>query len=85
MSKPISTKIILAAKAGDSEALAAIARHYAPYITALSKRPFHDEYGSYYDLVDEEIRHQIESRLLYQIVYSFDPYRIPEGEQMPED
>lgn len=85
MFKPITAKVILAAKAGDCEALAAIAQHYAAYIATLSKRPFYDEYGSRYDLVDEELRHQIESKLLYQIVYSFDPYRIPDDEGMPDD
>lgn len=85
MSKPITAKVILAATAGDNKALATIAQHYAAYIATLSKRPFYDEYGSRYDLVDEELRHQIEARLLYQIVYSFDPYRIPVGEQMPQD
>lgn len=85
MSKHITAEVILAAKAGDCEALASIAQHYASYIATLSKRPFYDEYGSRYDLVDEELRHQIESRLLYQIVYSFDPYRIPEGEQILQD
>lgn len=85
MSKPISANVILSAKTRDSAALASIAQHYAPYITNLSKRPFYDEYGNRYDLVDEELRHQIESRLLYQIVYSFDPYRIPDGEELPKD
>lgn len=85
MTNPITIKTILAAKAGESAALEAIARYYAPYIANLSKRPFYDEYGSRYDLIDDDIRHHIESRLLFQIVYSFDPKKLPDGEILQED
>lgn len=85
MSKQITAKIILAAKSGDSDALAFVARYFQPYITKLSIRPFYDEYGKRYDLVDEEIRKHIVSRLMFQIVYHFDPYKLPSGEERPKD
>ena len=80
MPELVPLKTILAAKTGDSEALAEIVQHYALYIASFSKRPFYDEYGKQYDIVDEEIRQQIESKLMLQIVYKFDPEKLPEGE-----
>ena len=77
MSNRISYQTILAAKAGDSEAISSILRHYAAYISAHSKRPFFDEYGNKYELVDEEIRQRIEAKLIYQIINRFDPYLRP--------
>ena len=84
MSNPISYETIHAAKTGNSDALASIIRYYGPYIAAFSKRPFYDEYGNRFDLVDEEIRHHIESRLMCQIVYKFNPSKIPDGEDLQE-
>lgn len=82
MPKLIPLQTILAAKSGDSEALAEILRHYAPYIASFAKRPFYDEYGNQYDIIDEEIRQQIESKLMLQIVYKFNPEKLPEGESI---
>lgn len=80
MTNHIPYNTILAARAGESDALAAIIRHYTPYIVSFSKRPFYDEYGNRYELVDEEIRKRIENRLMFQIVYKFDPAQLPKGE-----
>lgn len=85
MPKPITPEIVLSASSGDSEALATVAQYFKSYITRVSTRPFYDEYGQRYDLVDEELRKHIESRLLFQIVYSFDPYRVLGGEETPKD
>lgn len=85
MPNPFPYQTVLAAKNGDNEALAAILRHYASYIASLSKRPFYDEYGNQYAFVDEEIRHHIESRLMYQIVYKFNPSKLPNGETLQKD
>lgn len=85
MPKPrITAELVLAAKSGDSDALAAVARFFETYIAKASTRPFYDEYGKRYDLVDEEIRKHIESRLLLQIVYGFDPNRVLKGERLTE-
>lgn len=71
---------IVAAKSGDPEAMAIILRHYAPYIASCAKRPFYDDYGNRYEIVDEDIRQRIEAKLMIQIVYQFDPYRLPASE-----
>lgn len=75
--KLIPYAIIVAAKNGDSEAMSQILRHYEPYIIRCSKRTLYDEYGNQYQVVDEEIKNRIQSKLMYQIVYDFDPFRRP--------
>ena len=86
MPKPrITAELVLSAKSGDSNALAAIARCFESYITKVSIRPFYDEYGNRHDFVDEEIRKHVESRLLLQIVYGFDPNRVLNGERSLEN
>lgn len=77
MTERIPYSTILAAKTGDSEALHKILRHYSSYIASFSKRAFFDEYGNRYELVDEDCRQRIEAKLMYQIIYKFDPYKIP--------
>ena len=82
MPELVPLQTILAAKSGDSEALTKILHHYAPYIASFAKRPFYDEYGNRYDVIDEEIRQQLESKLMLQIVYKFNPEKLPEGESI---
>lgn len=62
--------IILSAKSGDSSAIKEILRHYASYIAFFSKRAFYDDYGNYYEIVDDDIRQRIEAKLMYQIITS---------------
>lgn len=82
MPKPVPYQTILAAKAGDSEAMAAILRHYSRYIIYYSRRTFFDRYGNRYELVDEDIKQRIEAKLMYQIIYKFDPMRFPQGQTL---
>ena len=77
MSDRISYDTIVAAKTGDSIAMTAILRHYAPYIAAHYRRRFYDEFNNSYEFVDEEIRQRIEAKLMIQIVYKFDPTSVP--------
>ena len=82
MSNSVTYKMILAAKSGDGEAMSRILQHYAPYIAVHAKHPFYDEYGNRYEVVDEGIRQRIEAKLLYQIIYRFDPEQLPAGETL---
>ena len=82
MSKLIPYSTIIAATQGDGDALADILRHYAPYILSFSKHSFYDDYGHRSDIVDDELRHHIESRLMLQIICKFDPKKIPDGETL---
>ncbi len=76
---------IVAAKAGDSEAMTTILIHFAPYIRSCSKRTFHDEYGNRYEFIDDEIRQRIEVKLMMGIVYKYDPDQLPPGESLLPD
>lgn len=79
MPKTIPYQMILDAKIGDSEAMASILQHYSRYIIYYSRRAFFDKCGNRYELVDEDIKQRIESKLMYQIIYKFDPNRLPPG------
>lgn len=73
----IQYETILAAKKGDSDALLAIVKHYQPEIIAASKREIEDENGKRFVIIDEDIKHRIESKLMLQVYKEYDPWRIP--------
>ena len=77
MIERIPYETIVAAKSGDSCAMHAVLQHYAAYIAAHSKRTLHDEYGNCYEFIDEDIRQRIEAKLMIQIIYKFDPTKLP--------
>lgn len=85
MPKALTPELIMAAKNGDNRVLDAVAKYFKPYITKIATRPLYDEYGNEYQLVDNAVYSQIETRLLFQIVYSFDPYKVPDGMELPKD
>lgn len=78
--KLIPYEVIVAAKSGDPVAMCQILRHYESYINACSRRVLFDEYGNQYTLVDEDIKNRIQAKLMYQIIYDFDPARLPDRE-----
>lgn len=80
--KRIDYDTIVSAANGDAEAMNQIMRHYAAYIQHFSKRSYYDEYGDCKEYIDNEIRQQIEVKLMMQIVYKFDCQSIPEGETL---
>lgn len=80
MDNKISYQTILAAKAGDSIAMEQVLRHYDIYITMCAQRTMTDEYGNHRVAVDMELKGRLQSKLMLQIIYKFDPTRLPEGE-----
>lgn len=84
MSERISYAVILTAKCGNAEAMRTILWHYAPYIRHCATRTAYDRFGNAHYFLDEDVRQTIEATLMLQIVYHFDPYRLPEGEQLEE-
>ncbi len=80
MCKLIPYQTILAAKAGDSDAIAAIISHYTPYITKLCTQTVWEVNGCESVKIDDDMRQRIEAKLMYEIVYSFDPNKLPPGE-----
>lgn len=85
MDNKISYQAILAAKAGDSIAMEQVLRHYDSYITMCAQRTMTDEYGNHRVAVDMELKGRPQSKLMLQIIYKFDPIRLPEGEAIETD
>ena len=85
MGNNISYQTILAAKAGDPIAMEQVLRNYDSYITMCAQRTMTDEYGNRRVAVDMELKDRLQSKLMLQIIYKFDPTRLPEGEAIETD
>ena len=55
---------IQTAIAGDVEAMSKIVNHYKRYIMKLSIMRYNDQYGNIYKNTDEDIRRQLEAKLI---------------------
>jgi len=60
--------VIMAAVSGDVGAIRAVLKHYEGYILALSLKPLYDEYGRKYLFVDDELRRELETRLITKVL-----------------
>ena len=60
--------IILAANAGEAEAMNIVLNHYDSYIVSLSMRKLQDEHGNIYWGIDEEIRGRLRSKLMQSVL-----------------
>ena len=60
--------VIVAATSGDIEAMNKVLKHYEGYILALSTRRLYDEYGNPHLFVDDELRREIETKLITRIL-----------------
>ena len=85
MDNKLSYQAILAAKAGDSIAMEQVLRHYDSYITMCAQRTMTDEYGNHRVAADMELKGRLQSKLMLQIIYKFDPTRLPEDEIIETD
>lgn len=56
--------IIVAATAGEREAVKAVLKHYEGYIIALATREYHDEYGFPHTYVDDVLSCRLETKLI---------------------
>lgn len=73
-------EVIKSAKNGDPDAMQQILNYYKPYICHFSKRKkYIDEY-SFIEVIDEDIKQQIETKLIMEIILHFDLDSLPEGE-----
>ncbi len=70
--------VIVAAQRGDAEAMQRILRHYAGYIRHFSRRRFYNVDGSYMEMIDDDVRQQLEANLMMAIVFKFDCKSLPE-------
>lgn len=76
-SKNIPYEVIVAAHAGEDEALRCVLKHYKKQIDFAARRMLYDEYGNRYDYIDQDIRQNIETMLIQQIITKFDPASLP--------
>jgi hypothetical protein len=67
-------RTIEAATKGDVSAINKVLKHFEGYITALSLRRLFDEDGSVHVVVDNEIRRELETKLIVKIA-QFDTTR----------
>jgi hypothetical protein len=65
--EPLPLEIINAAIGGDEDAMKAVVKHYEGYIAALSMKRLYDEDGRQYLFVDEELRRELELKLLTKV------------------
>ena len=82
--KLIPYATILAAKKGDPDAMKMILDHYDKLVNFYSQRTLFDEYGNTYIIVDPEIKERINAKIMYRVVYKFNPYKLPDGETLEE-
>lgn len=78
----ITYKTIVAAKHGETDALCEILRHYERYICYFAKRTIYDANGCPYDIIDENIKRQIEAEYLTAFWLYYDIHHLPKGETL---
>jgi hypothetical protein len=66
--EPLPIDVIMAAIGGDEKAMRTVVRHYGGYINALSTRRLYDDDGRQYLFIDDELRHELELKLITRIV-----------------
>jgi hypothetical protein len=66
--EPLAFDVIMAAIGGKEDAMRAVLKHYEGYIYALATKRLFDEDGRQYLFVDDEMRHELEMRLLTKMV-----------------
>jgi len=60
--------VIVAATSGDIDAMNKVLKHYESYIIVLSTRRLYDEYGNPHLFVDDELRREIETKLITRLL-----------------
>lgn len=71
-SQLIPFETIVAAKAGDPEALYAVLKHFRGYINTRATREYYDESGSAYYGIDPELKQRLEIKVITRIMQKFE-------------
>jgi hypothetical protein len=66
--EPLPVDVVLAAIGGDEAAMRKVLRYYDGYINALSTKRLFDEDGRQYLFIDDEMKHELQMRLLTKMV-----------------
>lgn len=74
----IKFETIVAAKAGDGAAMEKIVRHFRPLINKLSRETGIDVYGRPYEVINEDVRSQLEAKLITAFILHYDLSRTPD-------
>jgi len=67
-SKKMPFVMIVAASGGNEEAIQQILDFYDGYISKLSLRPLHDEFGNVYMVIDSELKGKIQAAIINMIL-----------------
>lgn len=60
--------LIVAAASGDPDAVNEVLAHYSGYILSLCKKPLYDEDGRLYTCINEDLRRNLETKLISKIL-----------------
>jgi hypothetical protein len=66
--EPLPLPVIMAAISGDEGAIRTVIKHYEGYILAFSVKRLRDEDGNAYLFVDEDLRRDLETRLIAKVL-----------------
>jgi len=66
--KRLPYNVIVAATDGDEEAIEKVLNFYDGYISKLSLRPMHDNYGNTYMVTDSELKGRIQTSVMNMIL-----------------
>lgn len=80
--KDIDYETILAAKNEDPEAMDAVLNFFDRYINYRSRREYVDEQGRSSMKVNQDVRDRIQRKIIYALIYKYDPTKLPEGETL---
>jgi len=82
--KKITYQVIVSAKNGNTDAMQQIMKCYEPYICHFSTRKKYINEFDFVEVIDEDIKQQIETKLIMEIILHFDLDRLPEGEVLED-
>ncbi len=77
MKKRVPYEVIVAAKAGDSEAMGSIMKFYDPLMNHLCKESGTDANGRHYEKVNEDLKARLMQHMRKQIIEVYDITRQP--------
>lgn len=80
--KRIPYGVILFAKIGDPEAMEMVLHHFDHYINAHSYHPTIEGVPNTGGGINVDIKARIQEKLMHQIMFDYDPTRLPKGEEL---
>lgn len=66
--RKLTYPVIAAAADGDVDAINTVLKQYEGYIAKLSTKRLYDESGKVYEIIDEELRRHLETKLILKVL-----------------